>query len=75
MVAKGVTGKVEVSRDGKVASTMDVEWAAELTIVENTNAGPRVGAWVPFSPYSVAAPGAVSGRLRVLEPANEDGLW
>jgi hypothetical protein len=75
LVARGVTGRVEVWRDGKVASTMDVERAAGTTIVENSNAGPRLSQWTPFSPYSVAPPAAVSGRPRVLEPAGEDGPW
>ena len=30
LVANGVTGKVEVWREGKVASTMDIEGAAKL---------------------------------------------
>src|SRR6185295_14236546 len=75
LVAKGVTGKVEVVREGKVVSTMDVEGVAKLTIVENANVGPRLRTWVPFSPYSVAPPAGVSGRPRVLEPAGEDGRW
>ena len=75
LVAKGITGKVEVWRDGKVVSVMDVERAAELTIVENANVGPRLAPWVPFSPYSVASPAAVSDRSGVLEPASEDGRW
>lgn len=75
LVAKGVTGRVEVLRDGKVVSTMDVERVAESTIVENANVGPRLGTWTPFSPYSVAAPAAVSGRPRAWESASEDGRW
>jgi hypothetical protein len=75
LVAKGITGTVEVWRDGKVVSTMDAERAAERTIVENANVGPRLSEWVPFSPYSVAPPAAVSGRPGVLEPASEDGRW
>jgi hypothetical protein len=75
LVVRGIAGKVEVRRDGKAASTMDVEGAAKLTIVENANVGPRLGRWMPFSPYSVAAPAGVSGRAGVLEPADEDGRW
>ena len=62
-------------RDGKVVSTMDVERAAEVTISENAQAGPKVTHWVPFSPGWVAPPAAVSGRPGVLEPAGEDGRW
>jgi hypothetical protein len=52
-------------RDGKVAATMDVERAAQLTISENAQVGPKVVRWAPFSPYGAgcaAPPAAVSGR-------------
>jgi hypothetical protein len=76
LVAKGIAGNVEVWREGKVASTMDVERSAETTIVENANVGPRLGTWTPFSPYSVAPPAAVSGRAgRGWVARSEDGLW
>ena len=70
-----MTGKVEVWREGKAVSAMDVERGAVLTIVENADVGPRLGKWMPFSPYSVAPLAAVSARPGVLEPASEDGLW
>jgi hypothetical protein len=73
--ALGVTGKVEVMRGDKVVSAMDLERAAELTIVENAQVGPKVTRWVPFSPGWVAPPAGVSGRAGVLEPASEDGPW
>jgi hypothetical protein len=84
LVAKGIAGRVEIWRDGKAASTMDIEGAAESTIVENANTGPRLGKWVPFSPYGpvagqdavsrgwVAPPAAVPGRPGT---ADEDGRW
>ena len=75
LVALGVTGKVEVLREGKVASTMDIEGAAKLTIAENAQAGPKVTRHVPFSPGWVPPPAAVSGCPGVLVPAGEDGRW
>jgi hypothetical protein len=75
LLALGITGKAEVWRDGKVASTMAVDLAAETTIVENANVGPRLGTWTPFSPYSVAPPAAVSGRTGRWVASSEDGLW
>ena len=66
LLTLGVTGKVEVWRDGKVSSTMDVEVAAKLTISENAQTGPKVTHWVPFSPGWVAPPAPVSGRPGVL---------
>ena len=75
LVAMGVTGKVEVWRDGKVASTMDIEGAAKLTISENAQGGRKVARWKAFADDYVAPPAAVSGRPGVLEPASEDGRW
>src|SRR5262245_57606099 len=60
LVAKGIAGKVEVWRGGKAVSTMAVERAAELTIVENANVGPAVGRWKAFADDYVAPPAAVS---------------
>jgi hypothetical protein len=75
LLARGITGRAEVWRAGRAVSAMDIEGAAKLTIVENTNAGPRVGPWMPFSPYSVAPPAAVSRGRRAMEHADEDGRW
>ncbi len=84
LLAKGVTGKVEVWRGDQHASTIDVEVAAGLTVVENANSGPRLAPWVPFSPYghqtavssyTVAPPAAVSRGRRAMEYADEDGRW
>jgi hypothetical protein len=66
---------VEVWRGDKVVSTMDVERAAELTIVENANVGPAVGRWKPFADDYVPPSAAVSGCPGVLEPADADGRW
>jgi len=75
LVAFGVTGKLEVMRDDKVVSVMDMEGAAKLTIMENAQAGPKVARGVPFSLCWVAPPAGVSGQPSVLEPAGEDGRW
>jgi hypothetical protein len=75
LVALGVTGQAEIWRDGKAVSTMDIEAAAESTIVENASVGPRLSPWMPFSPYSVAPPAGVSGWAGVMEPADADERW
>jgi hypothetical protein len=72
-LALGITGKVEVRRGDKVVATMNVERAAELTIVENANVGPRVAPWVPFSPYSVPPPAAYRDGVGRVVATSEDG--
>lgn len=75
LLARGIAGRAEVWRDGRVAATMDIERAAEVTIVENAQSGPRLGPWMPFSPYSVAPPAGDLGWAGAWEPADADGRW
>jgi len=51
LVARGVTGRLEVWRFGKAHPDMlirDITKAAEWTVVENENHGPRFARWRPL---------------------------
>ncbi len=69
LVARGVTGRLDVWRAGKTHPDMivpDIEVGARWTVVENDREGPVVKRWEPFPDH--LQPDAIS-RSRVLSPA------
>jgi hypothetical protein len=64
LLARGITGRLEVWRPGRVSADMrlDIERGARLTIRETDDRGLRLVRWEPFS--TDEAPNAVlSGRV------------
>lgn len=51
LLAKGVTGQLEVWRKGTTfpAMRLDIEKAAKLTVSEGVKSGPTIRPWRPFS--------------------------
>jgi hypothetical protein len=69
LVARGVTGRLDVWRAGKTHPHMivpDIEEAARWTVVENAREGPVIKRWEPFPEH--LQPDAVSPG-RVMAPA------
>jgi hypothetical protein len=59
LLAKGITGRLELRRSGKASwdVAVDIAVGAKLTVIETETEGPRLGKW------SVPSPDAIS-RLR-----------
>ena len=77
LLARGITGTLEVWRPGKACHDMqlDIVGAAKLTVIETENEGPRFAQWRPFShatPNAVLSraggPLAGADKIPVLEP-------
>jgi hypothetical protein len=73
LLARGISGKLQVWRPGKTAHDMqlDIERAAGWTVLENEREGPRLVRWRPYALDAVlsraVSPPAAADKIAALE--------